>query len=264
MIIANGDQAEYWNSSEQVARWVGHQGRHDRMLSPLGDHVLAAAALSPGDDVLDVGCGCGSTTLAAARAVGHGAVVGVDLSAPMLAQARANAASWGLANVSFQEADAQVRRFGRAFDAVISRFGVMFFADPVAAFANLRAAARPAGRLAFVCWQPLEANEWLTVPQAAMAEHVLPPEPAEPAAPGMFALADPARVRQVLGDAGWREVTVTSKVTPILVGGGALDEAVEFVRDRDARPHHARRRRCRDASPRPRRSARCLRRPGGS
>jgi SAM-dependent methyltransferase len=230
MSMANSDQAEHWNSSEQAARWVDHQELHDRMLAPLGDIVLDAAALSPGDDVLDVGCGCGSTTLAAARAVAPGTAVGLDLSAPMLRRARENAAAQGLASVSFELGDAQVHSVGRAFDVVISRFGVMFFADPVAAFANVRAATRPGGRLAFVCWQPLAANEWLTVPVAAFAEHMPLPEPADQQAPGMFALAEPGRARHVLGEAGWREVTVTEWRVPILLGGGALDDAVDFVR----------------------------------
>ncbi len=230
MTMPNADQAEHWNASEQAARWVTHQEEHDRMLGPFSDILLGAAALAPGDQVLDVGCGCGSTTLAAARAVAPGAAVGVDLSGPMLARARDNAASSGVANVSFRRGDAQVYRFGPAFDAVISRLGIMFFADPVAAFANLHGATRPGGRLAFVCWQSLDANVWLTVAAAALAGHVPLPEPPDPGTPGMFALAEPGRIQRVLGDAGWRKVTVTSEETLIPVGGGSLDDAVAFLR----------------------------------
>jgi len=230
MTIANREQAEHWNSSEQADHWVTYQEEYDRMLGPFADLVLAAAALSPGERVLDVGCGCGSTTLAAARAVGGGDAVGVDLSAPMLAKARANAALAGLANASFEQGDAQDHQFRRLFDVLISRFGVMFFADPVAAFANMRAATRSGGRLAFVCWQSLGANEWLTVAGGALARHVPPPDPLEPGAPGMFALDEPGRILRILDDAGWRRVTVTPHETPILVGGGVLDHAVAFVR----------------------------------
>jgi SAM-dependent methyltransferase len=148
----------------------------------------------------------------------------------MLAKARQNAATAGLANASFEQGDVQDHRFGRVFDVVISRFGVMFFADPVAAFTNMRAATRPDGRLAFVCWQSLIANEWLTVAAGAMAQHVPPPEPLEPGAPGMFALEEPARVLHILGEAGWRDISLTPQETRILVGGGVLDRAVNFLR----------------------------------
>jgi len=229
--VANRDQAEHWNSSEQAAHWVSHQEHYDCMLAPFTTMILTAAGLSAGDDVLDVGCGCGSTTLAAAGAVAPGAAVGVDLSAPMLARARDSAALSGLVNASFEQGDAQDHAFGPVFDAVISRFGVMFFADPVAAFANLRAAARPGGRMAFVCWRPLVANEWLTIAGAALAEHVPLPDPPEPDAPGMFSLAEPSRLQGVLADAGWRHVTLTPREAPILLGGGSVDDAVAFLRN---------------------------------
>src|SRR5690242_10567588 len=132
------------------------------MHAPFTDLILRAAALRAGLNVLDVGCGSGGTTLAAARLVAPGRVLGLDLSGPMLAQARAGAEAAGLANVTFQQGDAQVESLEPAgFDIAISRFGVMFFADPVAAFANIRSATRPGGRLVFVCWQPLAANQWL-------------------------------------------------------------------------------------------------------
>jgi len=230
MTIANRDQAEHWNSAEQADRWVTHQERFDRMLAPFTGMILGAAALSAGDHVLDVGCGCGATTLDAARAVAPGTSTGIDLSGPMLARARQNAARSAVTNASFRQGDAQTYRFSRVVDAIISRFGVMFFADPVAAFANLRTAVRQGGRLAFVCWQPLPANEWLTVPGGALAEHLPLPDLTDPGAPGMFALAEPGRIRSILADSGWRDVCVTRELTPILVGGGTLDDAVTFLR----------------------------------
>lgn len=232
MKTANHDQAEHWNDSEATGDWVTYQERYDRMLEPFAGLILEAAALSPGEQVLDVGCGCGATTLAAARAVAPGAVAGIDLSAAMLARARENGARAGLANASFEQADAQVHQFAASYDAVISRFGVMFFADPVAAFANLLAATRPGGRLAFACWQPLAENEWLLVPLAALAEHVPLPAPDEPGAPGMFSLSGTDRLRQVLSDAGWRDISAASRRTPILIGGGTLDDAMGFLRAR--------------------------------
>jgi SAM-dependent methyltransferase len=150
----------------------------------------------------------------------------------MLARARASAEAAGLGNAEFRQGDAQVHQLEPArFGAVLSRFGVMFFADPVAAFANIRSATRPAGRLVFVCWQPLAANQWLLVPGAALAEHVPPVGFGSGDGPGMFALADPDRIRQILAAAGWRDVEITSERASILVGGGgSVEDAVEFLR----------------------------------
>ena len=181
MSIANTAQAEHWNTGEAVAHWVDNQARYDRMNAPFAAMILDAADLRPGGNVLDVGCGCGGTTLAAARLIAPGQAVGLDLSGPMLARARADAGAAGLGNAVFLQGDAQVHPLEPArFGTVLSRFGVMFFADPVAAFANVRSATRPAGRLVFVCWQPLAANQWLLVPGAALAEHV-PPAASGPA-----------------------------------------------------------------------------------
>jgi SAM-dependent methyltransferase len=235
MSIANTDEAERWDSGEQGAHWAANQARYDRMLEPFTAMIMRAAALQPGCRVLDVGCGCGATTLAAARLVMPAGAVGIDLSGPMLARARTGAAEAGV-NAVFQQGDAQVHPFEpAAFDTVISRFGVMFFGDPVAAFANIRAATRPGGRLSFVCWQPRSANQWLLVPGAALAEHVPPVEPppddGEAAAPGMFAFADPDRLRHVLTAAGWRDIRATAEHARIMVGGGgSIDDAVEFIR----------------------------------
>src|SRR5512146_1639166 len=194
MNIVNTAQAEHWNTGDGVAHWLDNQARYDRMNAPFADMILDAAGLRPGTAVLDVGCGCGATTLAAARLVAPGQAVGLDLSGPMLARARASAAAAGLGNAEFRPGDAQVHALEPArFGAVISRFGVMFFADPVAAFANIRSAAQPAARLAFVCWQPLAANQWLAVPGAALAEHVPPADFGSGDGPGMFAFADPDR-----------------------------------------------------------------------
>ena len=233
MSLANTDQAERWNSGEDVAHWVTNQARYDRMNEPFAALILAAAGLVPGSHVLDVGCGCGGTTLAAARIIAPGQAVGLDLSGPMLARARTSAEAAGLRNAVFQQGDAQVHLLEPArFDAVISRFGTMFFADPVAAFANIRSATRPGGRLAFVCWQPLAANQWLLVPGAALAEHLpLPAGFGSGDGPGMFAFSDPDRPREILAAAGWRDIEISAEHASILVGGGgSVEDAVEFMR----------------------------------
>ena len=232
MSIANRDQAERWNEGEDVTHWITNQVGYDRMLAPFTYAILAAAKLRSGDRVLDVGCGCGATTRTAARIVKPGEAVGLDLSFPMLARARSDAESDGLKNAAFIEGDAQTYDFETgSFDSVISRFGVMFFSEPVTAFANLRRATRRGGQLAFVCWQPLTENEWLLVPGAALAEYVLLPDPGPPDAPGMFAFADPDRVRGLLAKAGWDVTEITSLRPSIQIGGSpSLDEAVDFLR----------------------------------
>jgi SAM-dependent methyltransferase len=157
-------------------------------------------------------------------------VVGADLSAPMLAHARERAAAQGLGNVSFVEADAQVADLGGPYDLVVSRFGVMFFDDPAAAFGNLLRATRVGGALRFVCWQPAARNPWVMVPlkaaEAVLGPQVLPP----PDAPGPFAFGDGAKVQRVLAAAGWGDVRVDPWEHPLsLGGGGSLDDAAEFL-----------------------------------
>jgi len=233
MSASNREQAERWNNRDEVGQWIDSKSEHDQMLEPFVDMLIEGAQLGSGDRVLDVGCGSGTTTIVAAQFVAPGTVVGVDLSGAMLDVGRADADEAGLHNISFRQADAQTHAFDHdAFDAVISRFGIMFFDDPVAAFRNLNAAARPGGRLAFVCWQPASANEWLRVPAAAFAQHVPPQEVGgAPGTPGMFAFADPDRAMGVLQAAGWHDVRSDDTHTPIYVGGhGTVDHAVDFLR----------------------------------
>jgi SAM-dependent methyltransferase len=226
----NAEQIRYWNETAGP-RWVAFQRAVDEQLRPLGEIAAERGGIARGDRVLDVGCGCGDTTIALARRVAPGGrVLGIDVSAAMLARARERAA--GAANVEFLEADAQSHALpAAAFDVVYSRFGVMFFTDPAAAFRNLAAALRPGGRLAFVCWQALAANAWISVPLRAAAEHiVLPPRPA-PDAPGPFSFADPTRVRDILAGARFRDVELEAVARPLHVGGAgaSLDEAVHFL-----------------------------------
>jgi SAM-dependent methyltransferase len=198
---------DYWNGRSADA-WVTGADRFDAMLAPFGDRILAAAALHEGERVLDVGCGNGAISLGAATAVGpSGRVTGLDVSAPMLALARKRAEEQGI-HVDFVQDDAQTASFDRSFDVVVSRFGVMFFDDPKAAFANLARATRPGGRLRFACWRDFLSNEWIAVPSLAMVEHVGIPELPKPGAPGPFALADADRTTELLESSGWSEVTL--------------------------------------------------------
>ena len=226
----NYEQVRYWNE-EAGERWVAHIDDLDIMVGSFGEAGLEAAALETGDRVLDVGCGCGSHTLGAARLVGEaGEVLGVDISSPMLAAARRRCAAAGASNTRFQSADAQTHRFGAGhFDAVISRFGVMFFADPQAAFTNLVVALRPGGRVAFVVWQEVARNPWLLVPVMAVREHLALPSPPPEGGPGPFSLHDADRLDTLLSGAGLEDVSVESLERPLRVPAAGVDDAAEFV-----------------------------------
>jgi SAM-dependent methyltransferase len=183
--------------------------------------------LLPGQRVVDLGCGSGRTTLELASRVGPGGeVLGVDIAAEMLARGRERAARSGAGNIEFLHADVQVHDLGQArFDAAYSRFGVMFFTDPVAAFANVRTALRPGGMLSFVCWQGVFDNEWMLVPGAAVASVTgsLPPMPG-PDEPGPFSLADPDRVRAVLDAAGFESLAIEPHADHVVISEARIPE----------------------------------------
>ena len=225
----NRDQAEFW-SSESGNKWVENAAVLDAAMAPALDAVLEAAALQQGERVLDIGCGTGASTLAAAAAVGpDGRVTGADISPVMLGGARKRAAEAGCATVDFVVADAQTHGFAPgAFDAMISRFGVMFFADSVAAFANMAKAMRPGGRMHFVCWSGLQENPWFSMPRQVAIDRLGAPEPADPRAPGPMAFAERDFVTGILEQAGLAEVhsqEVSVDLTPL----GSVEEVAKFA-----------------------------------
>jgi SAM-dependent methyltransferase len=223
----NADQLAYWNGPAGE-RWRARQQDQDTLLAPIADLLMRRAAPSPGEVVIDVGCGCGSTTLELARRVAPGGrVLGVDISAPMLARARERAPAGP--GIEFIEADATAYPFApAAADLLFSRFGVMFFAQPRKSFANLRQGLRGGARLAFACWREPQHNPWLMLPLEEACRHVPRPAPASPEEPGPFAFADERRVRDILVGAGFEAVSLEAIELSLDVGiGRGLDCAVE-------------------------------------
>jgi len=219
-MAANAQQIQYWNDLAG-RKWVAYRPLLDAQLGPLGQHAMGRLGIATGERALDVGCGCGSTTLELARRVGPtGKVTGIDISTPMLNLARDAARAAAVSYVQFENADAQTHGFpSGSIDIVFSRFGVMFFDDPVAAFANLRAALRPGGRIGFVCWQQLRRNAWMHVPLDAAAPYLPPQPPPVPHVPGPFAFADPARIYDVLSRAGFAAVCIEALQESLAIGG---------------------------------------------
>ncbi|MER5227420.1 class I SAM-dependent methyltransferase [Streptomyces flaveus] len=223
--VVNSQQAAAWNGYEG-RHWADHQDRYDALNDGANTPLLDAAALAPTDRVLDIGCGNGRVTrLAAGRAA---YALGIDLSAPMLERARASAAAESLGHVEFVRGDAQVYGFEEAaFDVAVSRFGIMFFADPVAGFGNIGRALRPGGRLAFVCPQEFARMDQSTV-FAAIGEHVRLPDQSQSTGPGPQAFADPGHTRRILADAGFDDVAVEGVEAPQYWGKDA-DDAAGFL-----------------------------------
>jgi ubiquinone/menaquinone biosynthesis C-methylase UbiE len=228
-VTANENQRAAWNGGESV-HYVEHADRYDRQLAPFTDVLLEQVQLSPPSTLLDVGCGCGALSLATAERAGS--VVGVDISVPLTEIGSERARAAGIDNVEFMVADAQTYTFERGrFDLVVSQFGLMFFDDPVGAFSNLRRSLAPDGRLAFISWRGLAANEWLTSIADEVARYVEVPDfGGLSRGPGMFALKDQDETASLLRTAGFTDVTFTSLApTIVIAGGGTVEESMAFL-----------------------------------
>ena len=212
----NAPQIEYWNGPAGE-KWARLADTQDRMLGVLGFAAMDACDIRSGHSVLDVGCGSGTTTIELARRAGDvGRVLGIDISTPMLDVARARLASLDVAIVAFENNDVAVYGFEKeAFDRVFSRFGGMFFIDPISAFSNIRKSMASRGRLAFVCWRTAAENQWIEVPLRVVLRNVAAPPPTDPEAPGPMAFADPDRVRDILSGAGFSNIDIEAHETMI-------------------------------------------------
>jgi SAM-dependent methyltransferase len=222
---ANAAQREYWNTVAGP-RWVGLEGFVERRVQAVDDLLLRYSGVCGGETVLEIGCGTGAFTVPLAVAIGEdGAVIGIDISAPMLARAKRRLAETGLETVSLIQADAQTYRFDPGhFDLVVSRFGVMFFADPAAAFANLYRAARRGGRLCFACWGSLADNRHWLIPYEVVLRRLGPPAARPPHEPGPLAFSDPDYVRSFLGSAGFADIAI-EREHPEVIASSPAEEA---------------------------------------
>jgi SAM-dependent methyltransferase len=226
-VTVNAEQAEDWNGASG-REFIEQRERHERMLGRLTARLLAGARIQVGEKVLDAGCGCGDATILAARATRGGHALGVDFSRIQVAEARRLAADAGVINARFEVADVQVHPFGAGiFDVVLSKFGVMFFDDPAAAFANLRKALRRDGRLAFLCWRTREENPLFTIGFAEAAAALGLRELTGPSA--AFSLAGTGQVGALLSGAGFGSIEFAKVDEPMLVGRDA-DDALEYER----------------------------------
>ena len=232
MPIDNSEQIAEWNGA-LGQRWVAMQRELDRIVVPFGDAALKAAAPQPGEQVIDIGCGCGDTSIEIARIVGAaGAVLGIDVSQPMLEVARSRGALANCAHLAFRFGDASEAGLPENIDLLFSRFGVMFFSEPTQAFGHLRKSLRRGGRCAFVCWRTPRDNAWAMTPlSAARTAMGVTPPPADPNAPGPFAFADADRVRALLSGAGFGGIDVQRFDAAVSLGAtprSAAESAVQI------------------------------------
>ena len=223
------DQIAYWNGAGGT-RWVAQQERTDTVMAEIAALTIERARVQPGETVLEIGCGCGGATRGLSQAVGpKGEVLALDVSAPILVSAVRQFSE--ASNIKFVQGDAASYRFPEGVaDLLFSRFGVMFFGDPAAAFANMRRALKPNARMSFACWRGLTENPWMMVPLEAVYEHVPRLPRPEPDAPGAFSFAEPDRVRRILLEASFTEPTLESvDFTLDLASGGGLEAAMDYV-----------------------------------
>ena len=223
----NAKQKDFW-SGKGGDYWVEKQSEMDIMLNPLGEKALVKLGLQSNSKVLDIGCGCGATTLEIAKIVSEGAVTGLDISVPMLDKAKSEAKIQGIANVDFKVIDVQVEQLGyEEYDSVYSRFGVMFFDDPFEAFKNIFSSVKVGGELSFVCWQDPSLNPWQSLSLQVIREYLDMPSP-PPRSPGPFAFHEKDYVKEILEKSGFSNISFDNNQEDItMFAGKSLEEASE-------------------------------------
>ena len=222
----NLKQKEFWSGSGGDV-WVNKQSEMDIMLNPLGTKAISKLDLSKATKIIDIGCGCGATTLEIAKQLGEGEIIGVDISEPMLAKAAKNASDQSLSNADFQVLDVQVDDMPSDFDIAFSRFGVMFFEDPYQAFSNIYKSLKVNGQLSFVCWQNSSLNPWQTLSLQVIKEYLDLPSP-PPKSPGPFAFEDKNYISDILNQSNFKDIEIEGNQEDILMSSGkSIEEACE-------------------------------------
>ena len=223
----NAKQKEFW-SGKGGDYWVVKQSEMDVMLNPLGEKALAKLDLKSNSKVLDIGCGCGATTLEIAKKVSDGTVTGLDISVPMLDQAKSEASIQGIPNVDFRVVDVQIEQLpSKEYDYVYSRFGVMFFEDPFEAFRNISSSVKEGGKLSFVCWQDPYLNPWQSLSIQVIRGYLDIPSP-PPRSPGPFAFQEKDYVKDILEQSGFSYISLDDNQEDItMFAGKSLQEASE-------------------------------------
>lgn len=227
MAMTNESQDAYWNG-ETGALWAREAAQLDALLEPFLTPILERTAQQRPKSILDIGCGAGALTLAAARQHPEAGITGVDLSAPLLKIARKRGEDDASGAIFFRSDATKFSSF-EPIDAMISRFGIMFFPEPQRAFEKLRTMMAPGGVFAAACWQEMDKNDWMTVPLKAAVPYLKrPPEQGDPHAPGPFSLADKDRTVAILEAAGWSDVTVTPWTGQLILPGNTVQDAADF------------------------------------
>ena len=222
----NLKQKEFWSGSGGDV-WVNKQSEMDIMLNPLGTKAISKLDLSKATKIIDIGCGCGATTLEIAKQLGEGEIIGVDISKPMLARAAKNASAQSLSNANFQVLDVQVDDMPSDFDIAFSRFGVMFFEDPYQAFSNIYNSLKEKGQLSFVCWQNPSLNPWQSLSLLVIKEYLDLPSP-PPKSPGPFAFEDKNYISDILNQSNFKDIEIEDNQEDIVMfSGKSIEEACE-------------------------------------
>ena len=223
----NIKQKQFWSGAGGDV-WVDKQREMDIMLNPLGERVIQGLDLKEETKILDIGCGCGATTLEIAKLVNQGEVIGVDISEPMLERATQTASDMALTNISYQVKDVQVDEMpNKYFDIAFSRFGVMFFEDPFEAFNNINHSLKDDGQLSFVCWQHASLNPWQSLSIQVIKEFLDLPAP-PPRSPGPFAFEDKSYIEEILNASGFRDIEIKDNQEDIVMfSGKSIREACE-------------------------------------